>query len=104
VLPHFFTRQLTDKEEEAVANPAKFTGQKGAKVLAGRDYEGRMQRIFSECHRVLKRDGIMTLMFTHKATGAWDSLTKGLIQSGFSITSPPHTIRRRHSNKTPLDL
>jgi putative DNA methylase len=27
--------------------------------------------------RVLKPDGMMTLMFTHKATGAWDALTKG---------------------------
>ena len=36
---------------------------------------------------MLKPDGIMTLMFTHKATGAWDALTKGLIESGFAITA-----------------
>jgi len=29
----------------------------------------------------------MTLMFTHKATGAWDALTKGLIEAGFAITA-----------------
>jgi len=29
----------------------------------------------------------MTLMFTHKATGAWDALTKGLMQAGFTITA-----------------
>ena len=29
----------------------------------------------------------MTLMFTHKATGAWDALTTGLIEAGFAITA-----------------
>ena len=29
----------------------------------------------------------MTLMFTHKATGAWDALTKGLMEAGFTITA-----------------
>lgn len=87
VFPELFRRPLTDKENEAVANPAKFHGQKGAKALAGRDYQERMAAIFAECRRVLKPDGIMTLMFTHKATGAWDALTKGLLQAGFTITA-----------------
>lgn len=87
VLPELFRRQLTDKENEAVANVAKFRDQKGAKALAGRDYQERMAAIFAECRRVLKPDGIMTLMFTHKATGAWDALTKGLMEAHFTITA-----------------
>lgn len=87
VLPELFRRPLTDKENEAVASPAKFNGQKGAKALAGRDYQERMAAIFAECRRVLKPNGIMTLMFTHKATGAWDALTKGLLHAGFTITA-----------------
>lgn len=87
VLPELFRHALTDKDHEAVANSAKFKGQKGAKVLAGRDYQQRMAAIFAECRRVLKPKGIMTLMFTHKATGAWDALTKGLMQAGFTITA-----------------
>ena len=87
VFPELFRRSLTDKENEAVANPARFRGQKGAKALAGRDYQDRMASIFAECRRVLKPDGIMTLMFTHKATGAWDALTKGLMEAGFAITA-----------------
>ncbi len=87
VFPELFRRQLTDKENEAVANPAKFQGEKGARARAGQDYQERMAAIFAECRRVLKSDGIMTLMFTHKATGAWDALTKGLIEAGFTITA-----------------
>jgi putative DNA methylase len=87
IYPELFRRALTDKENEAVANPAKFKGEKGAKALAGRDYQQRMAAIFTEMRRVLKPDGIMTLMFTHKATGAWDALTKGLMEAGFAITA-----------------
>lgn len=87
VYPEYFRRPLTDKENEAVANPAKFKGSKGAGALADLDYRDRMEAIFAECRRVLKHDGIMTLMFTHKATGAWDALTKGLMEAGFIITA-----------------
>jgi putative DNA methylase len=87
VFPELFTRTLTDKENEAVANPAKFRDQPGANKLAAQDYRERMAAIFAECRRVLKPDGIMTLMFTHKATGAWDALTTGLMEAGFSISA-----------------
>ena len=87
VFPELFRRHLTDKHNEAVANPARFRGEKGARALAGRDYQDRMASIFAECRRVLKPGGIMMLMFTHKATGAWDALTKGLMEAGFAITA-----------------
>lgn len=46
-----------------------------------------MAAIFAECRRVLKPDGILTVMFTHKATGAWDALASGLLEAGFTITA-----------------
>ena len=87
VFPELFRSQLTDKDNEAVANIARFKGQKGAGVRATRDYQERMGAIFAECRRVLKPNGIMTLMFTHKAAGAWDALTTGLMTAGFTITA-----------------
>ena len=87
IFPELFRRQLTDKENEAVANRARFGSQPGAGTLAVWDYQEKMASIFAECRRVLKPDGIMTLMFTHKATGAWDALTKGLMEAGFVITA-----------------
>ena len=87
VFPELFRRHLTDKDNEAVANLARFKGQKGAKALAGREYQERMASIFSECRRALKPNGIMTVMFTHKETDAWDALTKGLLDAEFIITA-----------------
>ena len=82
---------LTDKVNEAIASPARFREQaqrsgKSASALATRDYESKMAEIFRECRRVIKPDGIMTVMFTHKSTDAWDALTVALIESGFGIT------------------
>ena len=82
---------LTDKVNEAIASPARFREQaqgsgKSASALATRDYENKMAEIFRECRRVIKPGGIMTVMFTHKSTDAWDALTVALIESGFGIT------------------
>lgn len=87
IVPELFTRRLADKEVEAVANKAHFKGQKGMARLADDDYRMKMEGIFAECRRVLKDDGIMTVMFTHKETGAWDALSKSLIDAGFIITA-----------------
>ena len=87
VLPELFTRRLTDKEAEAVANVARFKGEKAADQLATRDYQQKMAAIFAECRRILKPNGIMTVMFTHKDTGAWDALTMGLMEAGFVVTA-----------------
>ena len=87
VYPELFRRRLTDKENDAVANTARFRGEKGAKALAKHDYRRRMAPIFRECQRVLKPNGLMTLMFTHKEADAWDALTTGLLEAGFRITA-----------------
>lgn len=87
LFPEAFQGYLTDKEREAVANPARFRGQKKAKDIAGLDYQKRMARIFQECKRVLKSEGVLTVMFTHKASEAWDALAKGLVEAGFTITA-----------------
>lgn len=81
--PDWFRRRLTDKVDEAVANPVR----DGSKKAASQEYERLMAEIFAECRRVLKPDGIMTVMFTHKSTDAWEALTRSLIDTGWAITS-----------------
>ena len=85
------TPHLTDKVNEAIASPARFkeaatTSAKTADRLATEDYEQKMADIFQECRRVIKPDGILTVMFNHKSTDAWDALTVALIEAGFGIT------------------
>jgi len=103
--PEFCQLALSDKDAEAVANSALYTavapptkgkrkpGEKTAAQLADEHYEKLLTLSFGEAHRILRDDGVMTVMFTHKRVDAWDSLGQALLESGFSINSswPVHT-------------
>lgn len=64
--PELFSSELTNAEDEAVMNAARFKqmGRK-AKALATADYENKMMACFKEMNRVLHPDGVLTVMFTH---------------------------------------
>lgn len=86
VRPDLFPTWVADQENEAVANVARFAslGKRRGEV-ADADYEAKMTTIFNECRRVMRDDGLMTVMFTHKRAEAWDTLGMGLLQAGFTI-------------------
>ena len=83
--PEAFQHELTPKEEEAVANPARYRGVNKAKELANKHYESKIEACFREMKRVLRDDGVMTVMFTHRKAEAWASLAKALINAGFTF-------------------
>ena len=88
IFPDLFYSELTDKDREAVANPSRFRNMgESPEILANRDYEAKMAMAFAEYHRVLRDDGVMTVQFNHKDSGAWDVLAKSLIDAGFEITA-----------------
>jgi putative DNA methylase len=92
--PEFFRDELTNKDDEAVANPARFASMgKNKKELAEQDYENKMTAAFREMYRVMRPDGSLTVMFTHKRVEAWDTLASALIGAGFAIKAswPVHT-------------
>ena len=45
-----------------------------------------MNEIFKECRRVIKPNGIMVVMFTHRSNDAWNAMTIGLMEAGFNVT------------------
>ncbi|MBV5274343.1 MAG: DUF1156 domain-containing protein [Lamprocystis purpurea] len=83
IYPELYSRRLTDKQLEAIANPFRDGGPDGAKAI----YERMMGEIFRECRRTLKDEGLFTLMFTHKTQDAWETLTRALIEAGWDITA-----------------
>lgn len=88
IFPDLFYTELTDKDREAVANPSRFRNMgTSPDELAKQDYEAKMALAFAEYYRVLREDGVMTVQFNHKESGAWDVLTKSLIDAGFEITA-----------------
>ncbi len=94
IYPEFFADELTNKHDEAVKNKARFASLgKRANRFAHNDYRIKMAAIFRECHRVMRDNGAMCVMFTHKAADAWDGLGTALLQAGFTIETswPVHT-------------
>ncbi|MDI6872052.1 MAG: DUF1156 domain-containing protein [Bacillota bacterium] len=92
--PEWFRSELVETDEEAVANPARFAAlRRRKKELAEQDYQRKMQACFREMRRILRDDGVLTVMFTHKRVDAWDSLGRALIEAGFVIEAswPVHT-------------
>ena len=87
----WFSSRLCENEEEAVKNDARFrTGNKKAKdagAAAQAYYQAMMTKVFAEAHRVLRADGVLTVMFTHKKQEAWEALFASLIEAGFTITA-----------------
>jgi len=49
-------------------------------------FEETMARAFAEGRRVLKEDGIGTVVFAHKTTEGWEALLSGLTGGGWTIT------------------
>jgi adenine-specific DNA methylase len=100
VWPQFCDLAITDKQQEAVANPSLFrdvathsgrgkrdAGARTAVELASVHYEDLLTKSFQEAHRVLSDGGVLNVMFTHKRVDAWDTLGAALLNSGFAVTS-----------------
>jgi len=73
---------------ECAGSPA-LSGRSAAEArrLAQAHYQRLMTDTFRECRRVLRDDGALTVMFTHKKQEAWEALFTSLIQAGFTITA-----------------
>ena len=56
-----------------------------AKRYAHKDqafFEEGMKRAFAEGKRVLREDGVGTVVFAHKTTEGWEALLSGMIRGG----------------------
>ena len=80
--PELFSTPLVPKSQEAVANPIRHGGQSKAKDF----FEAMLKNSFSEIHRIMKPNGIVTIVYAHKSTAGWEALINSLLDSGLIIT------------------
>jgi putative DNA methylase len=89
--PDWFSTYLCENSEEAVVNVTRHREKKDeaktARAKAHAFYQGVMTAAFRESHRVLRSQGALTVMFTHKKQEAWEALFSSLIAAGFTITA-----------------
>lgn len=107
--PEWFSTYLCDHAQEAVVCPSRHRQDdeplKIAKVRANEFYQKVMTDVFRECHRILRDDGVLTVMFTHKKQEAWEALFESLIRAGFMIeatwpvkTESEHSLHQAKKN------
>lgn len=90
--PDWFSTSLCERDQEAVVNVSRHRdgGRKTpaqARAEAHAFYQRLMLDTFREAKRVLRDDGVLTVMFTHKKQEAWEALFTSLIRAGFKITA-----------------
>lgn len=101
--PEWFSSYLCDHDQEAVVNASRFnsggaTKTGDARKQAHEFYQKLMTDSFKEANRVLRDDGVLTVMFTHKKQEAWAALFESLIDAGFTITATwPVQTESQHS-------
>ncbi|MYE95018.1 MAG: DUF1156 domain-containing protein [Gemmatimonadetes bacterium] len=49
-------------------------------------YEDGMAKAFAEGRRVLREDGVGSVVFAHKTTEGWEALLSGMIRGGWTVT------------------
>ncbi|MFX0095920.1 MAG: DUF1156 domain-containing protein, partial [Candidatus Hodarchaeota archaeon] len=94
--PNLFRTPLTNKKAEIVMSRLRAGGNT---KLARKNYESALTDAFKEIKRVLKPEGTVVLMYTHKSTLAWENLLNSLLRAGLYVTAswPIHTeINNRH--------
>jgi len=88
--PDLLTTPLTPKTQEIIMHPVRHGNDvKKAKQF----FEDKISQSFREIYRVLKPDGITTIVFAYKSTEAWETIINSLLKSGLVLTAswPIHT-------------
>lgn len=82
VIPEALVTPLTPKADEATALKHRHQGDA---VKADAHFKSKLAGVFAEAHRVLKPDGIITVMFAHQSTKAWTALVHAIFEAGLTI-------------------
>jgi len=81
--PFDSTNPLTPKRREAVQDETK---RDNGRPKDRAWFEETMARAFAEGRRVLRGDGVGSVVFAHKTTEGWEALLSGMIRGGWTIT------------------
>lgn len=72
------------KDGELIDDSSRFEGDKNKSKT---NYEDGMFRVFQNCHKTLKPEGRLVIVFAHKHPDAWETLVSAIIRAGFIVDS-----------------
>lgn len=70
------------KDGELIDDSSRFNGDSGRSKM---EYENGMRRAFTQCNKLLVKDGRFVIVFAHKQPDAWETLASAIVQSGFLV-------------------
>ncbi|MEV7804494.1 DUF1156 domain-containing protein [Microbispora sp. NPDC088329] len=82
--PDLFLTPLTPKQAEIIENRAD---KKSPEYISHEEFERRLQNALNEVARVVKDDGIVSIVFAHTDVEAWERLLKALRGAGLVVTT-----------------
>lgn len=87
--PELFATPTTSKSDEIIAD--KFSSGKTSEF-----FESMLSDSFREINRVLKPNGIATIIYAHKTTAGWETMLNSLVNAGLVVTAswPIHTEKK----------
>jgi adenine-specific DNA methylase len=80
--PFDSSNPLTPKRREAVQDETK---RDNGHVKDRAWFEETMAKVFAEGRRILRQDGVSSVVFAHKTTEGWEALLSGMIRGGWTL-------------------
>ena len=102
--PELFLTPVTPRSKEIIADLPLLRGiaknkakQKMLNLKDEKYFEDSLKKAFDEIYRVLKSNGIVTIVYAHKSTSGWETLINALIKSGLVVVAswPISTERKK---------
>ncbi|MBF8253591.1 MAG: adenine-specific DNA methylase [Deltaproteobacteria bacterium] len=81
--PELFGFECVPKDEEVVVDRPHYLSQSKKDVAF---YERELTKAFAEGRRVLRPDGVGTIVFASKTTASWEAILKAVVDAGWIIT------------------
>lgn len=95
--PGLFATEASPKKQEVIQNQAKKTS---PDFVSPEEFDKRLKAALSEMSRVLKPNGVMSVVFAHTDVEAWEKLLRALRSEGLVVTTswPMRSEREGRSN------
>jgi putative DNA methylase len=82
--PELFASLSTPKAQEVIENRAD---KESVAYISSEEFEARLGRSIAEMRRVVKPQGVVTIVFAHTESDAWERLLRALLQAGLVVST-----------------
>lgn len=98
--PDLFASPLTPKAQEIIESRAQ---KSSSEYISHEEFERRLQNALRELSRVVKQNGLVSIVFAHTDVEAWERLLRALRSAGLVVTTS-WPMRSEMANRTTAQI